>query len=350
MPLPKPSSCLGCPRSSSGKGFVPSEFPPEARVLFVGGGPSQDEFLDARMFTGAVGRKLDYWITAAGLDRRECALTHVVQCWIQGATPTAEAIAFCHHQHRAHWIGTLPTGTVVVPLGIDATKYILGPRVKETSIGVRARAEVGGVPRTVLPLLHPTDIVRGRWSDEPAQIAYLKQVKDILNGTQRHTPDDFTAPAPIRGKYIPTPGLGELDTFRASIGPNGLAVDLETAGDHLRCVGLYGCDAGWYLSFPVRDVGGAQYWSAADLPIAVEWLWDLLSDPGISKLFHNGQAFDVPVLERNGFVVNGYDFDTMLAAHVAYPGTPKGLEDLSKVYLRVGGWKALVKDAEGDGK
>lgn len=235
-------------------------------------------------------------------------------------------------------------------MGIAAAKAVLGRRTKENSIGVRTRAEVGGVPITVLPLLHPTNITRGRWSDEPAQIAYLKQVRDILDGTQPEAPDDFSTPAPVGGEYVAAPGLPELHRFTASIGPQGLAVDIETAGDHLRTVGLYSCDGGGYLSFPVRDVGGAQYWNAADLPTAIEWLFDLLSDPGISKVFHNGQAFDVPVLERNGFVVEGYDFDTMLAAHVAFPGTPKGLEELSKSYLRVGGWKAIVRDDDSTGE
>jgi hypothetical protein len=65
------------------------------------------------------------------------------------------------------------------------------------------------------------------------------------------------------------------------------------------------------------------------------------------KVFHNGQAFDIPYLEDLGFEVNGYAGDTLLMAHLALPELPKGLQFLATLYCRLPMWKRLVEEEEG---
>ena len=348
----KGTLCTGCPAFHTGKGFVPPTQPASGHVSLVllGSGPSSDEYLDSAPFTGFVGGRLDYWLSRAGLERSQLALGHVVQCQLpyeKGATrePKAPEVEWCRTAHWGPWLAKLAP-RVVVPIGIGATKAFLGRQAKANDIG---NLHLVG-DQLVLPIQSPSYILGGNWSEEFAQIEYLKYAKELASGVEPNRPDFSQPPPGIAFVYQPT--LTDLYKFQANIGPGGVVCDIETAGDHLRLVGLLARDNLDYLGFPLRSQGGSEYWSRADLPAAVGWLWELLANPSVSKTFHNGQAFDVPVLERNGFVVAGYEFDTMLGMHVAYPGVPKGLEDLSKVYLRAGGWKSLVRGVEetGEGK
>lgn len=362
-PNQKPSTCQDCPAFKVGKGFVHPTRPHGAKLAIIGSGPSNDEYLDGEAFTGFMGNRLDSWLTRAGLDRTKIALGHVVQCqlpYVNGAPrePTRAEAKFCREAHWGGWLAGLWQGglRLVVPMGIGAAKALIDPSMKTRDIG--NLHPLDGYGLLALPIQSLQFINGGNRAEEPAQIEFLKYAKDIVDGTAPERPD-FSKPPPGIQSFEPT--IDGLRLFRSRLlqdeagkdRPNpSVVIDIETAGDHLRLVGILDTTSFSYLGFPVRSVGGGQWWNDNDRPAAIEWLWDLLSDPAIGKTFHNGQAFDIPVLERNGFIVAGYEYDTMLAAHIAYPGTPKGLEELTKVHLRGGGWKALVKvdDESGEGK
>jgi hypothetical protein len=258
--------------------------------------------------------------------------------------PTTAEVSFCQKAHWGAWLAQF-NPKVRVAVGVPALKALVGSWADSGDIGNL----VGTAPEVpTISLQSPSYITGGNWSEEPAQVKFLRYANDIATGVvdgyaQR---PDFTKPPPgVAFDFAPT--LAGLATWRSALpDPATVVVDIETAGDHIRLVGLYCVTTRSYLGFPIRSVGGGSYWSTVDLPLALSWLFDLLSDPWVEKVFHNGQAFDVPMLERNGFVVDGYNYDTMLAAHVAYPGVPKGLEELAKVHLRGGGWKRMVKGTD----
>jgi uracil-DNA glycosylase len=333
---PKDPKCLGCPAYFKGKSFVPPTGPKDAKIVFLGQWPDQDAALDGIPFTGVVGKKFDYWLAASGIRRSECGVGNVVQCWLK--EPTKEEIEFCKEAHWGGWLESFHTRRVTVLIGppVSATFGAGGTGTVSTNAG-----------RFLVSLAHPLFIMRGQWSEEPHQIEYLKQAKAIADGL-----DPILDPeAHLQGDSITAPSLADLYQFEARLSGEGVAVDIETAGDHIRLVGL--CDLApphHYLGFPVRDVGGKQWWGA-DFRAAVEWLWRFLANESVKKVGHNAQAFDIPMLERNGFLVRGYDFDTMLGMHIAATGVPKGLETLAKVHLGWPGWKDMVKgELEGEGK
>lgn len=351
MALPKPASCQGCPAATVGKGFVPGVGKPDATMMVLGSGPTSDEFLNGTPFTGYAERRWNYWCSQAGVDQTRLAVAHVVWCQLpyeKGAPrkPTAAEVEHCRKTHWGAWLAQF-NPKVRVTLGVPALKALVGPWADSNDIGNL----VGTAPEPpTIGLQTFGYITGGNWSEEPAQVKFLRYANDIATGVvdgyaQR---PDFTRPPPgVAFDFAPT--LASLAAWRSALpDPAEVVVDIETAGDHIRLVGLYDVGGRSYLGFPIRSVGGGNYWGTADLPLAVEWLWDLLSDELVAKVFHNGQAFDIPMLERNGFVVEGYEYDTMLAAHVAYPGVPKGLEELAKVHLRAGGWKRMVKGDVGE--
>lgn len=198
----------------------------------------------------------------------------------------------------------------------------------------------------ILPVLHPAYLLRGKWGLEPAQIHSLRQAKALAEGAE-YTPVDVSK-APEGSLLDPT--LEEIERWFSELSGAAVAVDIETAGEHLVCIGLCAVDQLCPIVIRIRRCGGELAWSGSHLRRIVEHLYRFFAGT-IPKVFHNGQNFDVPYLERLGFVVNGYAFDTMLAHFVAYPEMPKGLAFLSGIYLQIPNWKYLVKpDMEGEEK
>jgi hypothetical protein len=96
------------------------------------------------------------------------------------------------------------------------------------------------------------------------------------------------------------------------------------------------------IGVPIRLKGGALYWDPSELPLVVEWLDNFLDSPEIPKWFHNGQAFDIPYLQRLGFEVSAYAGDTMLLQRFMFPEMPASLQFVASLYANFPYWKGLA--------
>jgi hypothetical protein len=206
----------------------------------------------------------------------------------------------------------------------------------------------------IVPLLHPSAIVKGRWNEDPAQVVYLKRAVRFVRGDV--DPDLFldTSVPPPRTQLCPT--LRHLADFNLET-PNwpALSIDIENAGKFITLIGitLYSdTEVGPTLSLPFRTQHGINYWSSwSEHLTACEHLYSWLSDPRTIKCFHNGVSHDVPLLTETGFEVNGPLEDTMVAAHWCYPEQRKGLQYQATLMLGFPVWKDLVNEEEdADGK
>lgn len=122
------------------------------------------------------------------------------------------------------------------------------------------------------------------------------------------------------------------------------AWDIECAGQHLVCVGIMHVESGEYVCPRFREQHGALTLSPEEMYDVVEQLDSALCDPSLPKVFHNGQAFDIPYLEQLGFgPVEGFAFDTLLAQRYLYPEMPADLQFVAGFYARVPAWKWMAK-------
>ncbi|MCL5264231.1 MAG: DNA polymerase I [Chloroflexi bacterium] len=88
----------------------------------------------------------------------------------------------------------------------------------------------------------------------------------------------------------------------------------------------------------------AENMSQLPLDLALNTLRHIFEDPAIEKLAHNGK-YDITVLERNGVVVAGLSFDTMIAAYLVDPSQRAlNLKDLglSKLGVEMTPIEALI--------
>lgn len=205
----------------------------------------------------------------------------------------------------------------------------------------------------ILTLAHPTKIQQGQWGKEMFQVEYLKRLHRWAFKDEPCEPIDITQ-APEKANLFPT--LDEIKVFLLDprCQAQGVAIDLEAAGPHPRCLGLMLVDSEEYICIHFRRQGGGEYWRYTELCTIVALLQIFLADPTVPKVFQNGQAYDVPELEALGFEVRGYaegGFDPMIAHRYAYGESPADLQTLGIVYGGLPAWKRLVReDEEGEGK
>jgi hypothetical protein len=198
--------------------------------------------------------------------------------------------------------------------------------------------------RLVVPLTHPAAIVRGQWDKEPAQEVYIKRT------IARDYPVIDVSVPPPRSKLFPS--LGDLEKFRSEL-TDAVSIDLETCGDHIICAGLTALDMGtWTVGSSVclrfRIKGGSLYWRWPDHVKATEWLGGVLEDPTLTKLFWNGVTFDVPLLLKAGFDVEGRLVDGMTMMRTAYLEMSSSLQYTATFMLGMPVWKTLIDEEEED--
>lgn len=195
----------------------------------------------------------------------------------------------------------------------------------------------------VLVLLHPSYILRGQWALEPAQVLYLKRLRRWLAGE----PLPSIKPTELPPGAIINPTLEQVAeyVYHPTIA-EGVAVDIECAGNVLVAIGMCRVADEVPICVPFRRQGGDPWWPS-DMAEAILFHIDyVLGSTKIPKMFQNGAAFDIPMLESWGFTVNNYTFDTMIAAHTAFPEMPKGLQFLGILYGGMPLWKNMVKTAK----
>ena len=187
------AGCRGCHLWTRGTQTVFGEGPRQARVMFVGEQPGNDEDLAGKPFVGPAGRILDRALEAAGIARDDVYVTNVVKHFKwepKGkrrihAKPNQMEISACLPWLEAELDIVKPV--VVVCLGATAAQALLGPTFRVT----RQRGEwipARWAPR-VITTVHPSAILRA--PDETARHAEM----DRFAGDLAHIPPVLRAHA-----------------------------------------------------------------------------------------------------------------------------------------------------------
>ena len=198
-----------------------------------------------------------------------------------------------------------------------------------------------------LAILHPAYIVRDNYPFERAQIHHLRRAHSWL------TKGTFPRPLNVETDTIPNawldPTFNEIVLWLTDCIASKCPVvnDIESAGPHIRLVGLMRLDPEHYehyIAIHIRRQYGAQTWSDEQLATIIDLLDQCFTvNP---QWMHNGQAFDVPELEQVGFTVAEIYYaggDTMLMQRHAFVGAPANLQSCAITYAGMRAWKHIVK-------
>jgi uracil-DNA glycosylase family 4 len=301
--------CTACDLRKTCAGPVPAVGPTNARVMFVGEAPGQNEDRNGIPFIGPAGQFLDELLFRINLDRDEVWITNTAKCRpIRNRTPSTDEAKFCADRWLANEIEIVQP-EFIVTLGRPATSYILSDY--ESLMEEMHNIPVLRGDLVVLPIFHPASALHGA-KDSDGGTARIRQVMEgfqtlekLLNGESAEslTPVDVY-PDP---KYVTASTIREaetddeeFDSLRVSKSP--LAVDVETEDGRL-----------WSVQ-ETDTPGQALFFQPNSYGIE-----------GMDVVLHNF-LFDADYIDLSLSKV----YDTMVMAYLL--GLPQGLKALARTY------------------
>ncbi len=183
------ADCKACDLWKTGTQTVFGEGSEDARIVFVGEQPGDNEDLAGRPFVGPAGRVLDEGLEAAGIERSLAYVTNAVKHFKWTARgkrrihqkPNAAEIAACRPWLEAELAVVQPQ--VLVALGATAAQALLGRQFRVTKQrGVPVESDLAPY---VVATVHPSSILRQETEEDRAAamqafVADLEVVAKLL--------------------------------------------------------------------------------------------------------------------------------------------------------------------------
>lgn len=342
--------------------FYGTSGPRNARIAFVGECWGQEEARQTRPLVGESGQLFNSMLADAGLNRADVFCTNVFNAQPAGGEshrffmPTAETKA----QRREPYRGLYPTPFVmqslerlyaqlaavkpdiIVPLGnyalwaltdhakiSNGTKFAAGYKTPTGITRWRGSQTFTRDGVRCVPLINPAAIMRDWASRYPT-------VHDLRT---RIAPVDLTWQPTwkltLRPSFEQVMSFLDIELARCDQAStlSWYAIDIETRQRDVACLSLTQSDTN-SICIPIRCIERADgYWSLEEEIAIWQRLRVLFKHP---RFFLVGQNFNYDA-QFLGLYLNFRvlpHFDTMLAQHVCFPGTPKGLDYLASLYCR----------------
>jgi len=148
---------------------------PQARLMFVGEAPGEDEDRQGEPFVGRAGQLLTKIIEAIGMTREQVYIANLIKCRPPGnRNPEPDEVATCEPFLFSQLAAIQPR--IVVALGKFAAQSLLGTTEPITKLRGRVFEWRGA---SLLPTFHPAYLLRNPpakrevWED-------MKKVRDLL--------------------------------------------------------------------------------------------------------------------------------------------------------------------------
>lgn len=328
------------------------------KIAIIGEAYGVEEEKERTPFVGWAGSMLNRLLDEADIRRQDCLVTNVFQLRphnndiLSLTGPKDEAIpgypALDKTKYiRSDFVNELERlsrelldadPNVIITLGNTAMWAMLGKTKISKLRGITDLSTHTATGFKVLPTYHPAAIIR-QYSLRPITII------DLIKAKRESEFPEIRRP---RREIWIEPTIDDLHAFDARYiqGCEILAVDIETAGTHITCVG-FGPRPDVALVIPFFDGRrpDRNYWTdRKDEVAAWRFIQSVLLRAEIKKLFQNG-LYDICFLWRANRirVINAAE-DTMLLHHSLQPESLKSLGFMGSIYCAESGWKSMRED------
>jgi DNA polymerase len=169
-------SCRKCRLCETRRNAVPGEGSEDAKVMFIGEAPGEQEDTQGRPFVGQAGKLLTELLWSIGLRREEVFITNIVKCRPPANRPPRKDESSACKDYLNRQL-KLVNPRIICPMGNSAIRTIMN---LDQSV-----SELHGVPfkiasSTYLPLYHPaaalyTSTLRKVMEED------FKRLKKLLN-------------------------------------------------------------------------------------------------------------------------------------------------------------------------
>ncbi len=160
-------SCNSCKLRATCKQVIFGEGRDDAKIMFIGEGPGQDEDIQGRPFVGRAGQLLDKILLASEIPRQNTYITNVIKCRPPGnRLPKPDEVKVCQNYLEAQIRLLQPE--IIVCLGALATQTVIDKNARITRVRGRwlAKHDIR-IMATFHPaaLLRNEDYKRPTWED-----------------------------------------------------------------------------------------------------------------------------------------------------------------------------------------
>ena len=355
------ADCANCPFGKVGKPNQPVFGEGWARPnwIIVGEGPGQNEVIQQRPFVGSSGRLVNEALSKLGVAREALWVTNSMLCQPpHGTTDAVKKLArqACGGRLKQE-LAQFP-GVPVLALGAHAAQQLTGNEKFSITQMAGAYYEVdcddSGTTRSVIPSIHPAAILRGGaggggGGSHTVDLAFWNLLYDAqkVNLLAKGVDIKFTDDIQV-----------ELEDWQRA---KKLVADSVVDARRLK---RFACDTETFVENPKQHTALSPFnanmsalgLATVERAISISWelcvpeviepLDALFADEEIEKVFHN-RIYDVPVLERHGFVIKGKIHCTMLMHHSAFPGLAHSLQRVLTQFYAAPPWKAEYRHGQG---
>lgn len=326
------------------------------RILICGEAYGEKEDEAKQPFVGASGWLLDQLLSHAGIARKDCYVTNVIN---QRPRPTNDIKHLCGGKKESGPWPELAKGkylraeylpeverlytevrntnpNLILALGATAAWAFMHSKGIKTVRGAIARTAPAvtaklGREYKVLPTYHPATVLRD-WSARPVV------TMDLCKAAREAEFPEVRRPKRLIWTH---PTIQDLLDYEQQhlVGSPLVACDIETVGTQITCIG-FSPSPDSAIVIPLFRGTNADYWGSpgdevAALQIVQRWL------DTYPLVFQNG-LYDLNVMWRYYGLRIKYDTqDTMLAHHAYMPELPKGLGFLGTCYSDEPTWKHM---------
>ena len=158
--------CTKCRLCEQRTRTVFGEGDPDAKIMFIGEGPGENEDRQGRPFVGRAGQLLDTMIVGMGLKREQAYIANIVKCRPPGnREPSPDEVATCA-PYLARQIEIIRP-KVIVTLGRPAAQHMLATKISISKIRGQWQTWRG---IKLMPTFHPAYILRNYTSETRAAV------------------------------------------------------------------------------------------------------------------------------------------------------------------------------------
>jgi uracil-DNA glycosylase len=323
-------------------------------IALIGEAWGEVEERERTAFVGPTGYELTRMLNEAGIRRGDCFLTNVFNlrppgnkiealCTVKGMGlsnyPSIGKAGYIHKRYRGELERLADeleevNPNVVITLGNTAAWAMLGKTMISKIRGTVQLSTHTITDFKVLPTYHPAAIFR-QWTLRPVTIV------DLMKGKRESLFPEIRRPE--RQIWI-EPTLEDLYEFDQLYirSCERLAVDIETAGNIITCIGFAPRrDVALVIPFVRSLRARTAYWPTVGTERKVyRFIKEILCRP-TPKVFQNG-LYDIAFIYRTwGIGVRNAEHDTMLLHHALQPESLKSLGFLGSIYTDEGNWKQM---------
>ena len=321
--------------------LIPAVGPKDAKIMFVGEAPGEDEVRKGEPFVGRSGQLLTQKMHEAGILRQLCYITNVVK-----ERPHRNNIEPFINLRKKHVITSLAYDKYeeVLKLEIETVKPNIVVAVGEVALYALTRKrgitkwrgsvlESTLVPgQKVLPIRHPAAALR----------EYMLQhyiARDLLRVLAESKSPEISYK---EREFILEPSYKDTMEFIAECATKKrVAFDIEVSGLELSCISLaYTDDLAISIPF-IKE--WKHYYNRPQECEVLKGIAHILEDPDIESLGQN-TTFDTSFLFRKYGIKTRNIHDTMVASKILYPEFEKSLAFLTSIYTDVPYYKDEGKE------